>query len=122
MPSRRSQPDRAAALRRQAARLLADARREADALFAMADEMDAEGVDAPAPVARKRIPESWTDAAHFIRENPGRKGDWIASEIGTSPANFRARIVPWLRENGFTSTPGEGGYYPPRNNGARTAQ
>lgn len=49
MPSPRNNPSLAAALRLQAARLLANARREADALLAAADELDAEGAGTEDP-------------------------------------------------------------------------
>jgi hypothetical protein len=49
-------------------------------------------------------------AAKYIRDNPGCKGDAVASEIGVTPEHFRSRVFPKLKRAGFVN---DDGYRPP---------
>jgi hypothetical protein len=57
-------------------------------------------------------PDSKTqEAAAYIIDYPGQKGDVIARDIGVEPETFRKNIVPELTKYGFWNA--KPGYYPP---------
>jgi hypothetical protein len=66
----------------------------------------------PATPTKKELNEKDREAANFIRQNPGSKGEVVARAISVSPEHFRSRIVPKLKQHGFYNN--KDGYRPPQ--------
>jgi hypothetical protein len=59
-----------------------------------------------------RLNDTDKTAGKYIRANPGCKGELVAMHANVSSEHFRSRIVPKLKEAGFTNK--GSGYYPPK--------
>ena len=84
-------------------------RKAAERTLGTIESLAARLTKAPRPASPLR--DAAAKAAQYIRKYPGKTGEVIAEDIGTSPSNFFHNIAPKLKAHGFISS-GDG-YYPP---------